>query len=67
MGEYAEAQWQSERYRGRRDPFKKSPNGRNPIATTCPHCGKGIRPIQGKTDESVAAHMKAKHPEVKTR
>lgn len=61
MGEYAEAQWQREMFRARRDPFRIRPGGRNPIAARCPICGKGIRPIAGRTEESMAAHMKAKH------
>lgn len=37
--------------------------GRNPIATRCRVCGKGIRRIDGDIRESMEMHIKAKHPE----
>lgn len=63
MGEYAEIQLQREMRRGFREPARPRQPGRNAIAAHCPHCGKGIRPIAGSIDESMAAHIKAKHKE----
>lgn len=63
MGEAADAalDWAS---RNMRDPLTPRPSGRNPVAAYCPHCGKGIRRIAGEIRESMAMHIKAKHPEV---
>ena len=60
MGEYAEyelARWM--RY-GQREPKRKT-QGRNPVLAHCPYCDKGIRPIAGSIEESMTAHIKAKH------
>lgn len=62
MGEYAEIQWQSEMRRGSRAPSRSGgPVPRNAVAAHCPVCGKGIRPIGGRVQESMTAHMRAKH------
>lgn len=60
MGEYAEYQLQWEMRRGRKDRVRKR-EGRNPIVTKCPICGRGIRPIAGRVEESMKQHMTAKH------
>ncbi len=62
MGEYAEYQLAYDMRRG--IPYRpRKQEGRNPVAAHCPHCGKGIRPIGGRIEESMAAHIKAKHRE----
>jgi hypothetical protein len=61
VGEYAEYALQSEMRRGSKcKPRDGAAVPRNTVAAYCPHCGKGIRPIAGRTDESMAAHIKAK-------
>lgn len=59
MGEYAEIAWQREMYRGMPDRSNYK-GGRNPIAAQCPHCGKGIRPVAGSIEQSMARHIKDK-------
>ena len=61
MGEYAEYELQREMRRGIKTSAYTSPITRNPVATYCPECGKGIRPIAGQIRESMNQHMKAKH------
>ena len=58
MGEYAEYEMARERRYGR-DPSTHD-GRRNPVAALCLHCGKGIRPIAGRIEESMAQHMKSK-------
>jgi len=60
MGEYAEYQLAHEMRRG----FKHRPHSgeKSPIGGHCPHCGKPIRTIAGRIEESMAQHIKAKHP-----
>lgn len=61
MGEYAELALE---YASRNmyDPRRYSGSTRNPKVASCPICGKGIRAIAGEVRESLAMHMKAKHP-----
>ena len=61
MGEHANYQIANEMRRGSKSKFwDGKPIPRNPVADHCPHCGKGIRPVAGLIDESMAAHIKAK-------
>lgn len=59
MGEYAEYQLRREFLRGRKDP--PHDGRKSPIGGYCSICGKGIRTIAGRIEESMAAHMKDKH------
>ena len=59
MGEYAELQLRKDFLRG--IPASKHSGEKSPIGGYCPHCGKGIRTIAGQIDESMSAHIKAKH------